>query len=105
MPTIGEREKVTFKGMDGKTTIPAKVDTGAARTTIDHKIAARIGGGPVTTSVKVNGEDRRSVVKVWVELNGVEKLMEVSLSDRENKTTQALLGKPYLKHFKIELEA
>ncbi|MFC4248148.1 hypothetical protein ACFOZ7_14595 [Natribaculum luteum] len=104
MPEISQKEQVTFKGMNGKTTVTAKADVGADRTTIDHKVAARIGAGPVVSSVKVNGSDRRPVAKVWVELKDVEKLVEVSLSDREEKSTEALLGKPFLKHFQIQVE-
>jgi hypothetical protein len=78
--------------MNGKTTVEAKADVAADRTTIDHKIAARIGAGPVVSSVKVNGEDRRPVAKAWVELNGVEVLLEVSLSDREDKNPRHFWG-------------
>jgi len=105
MPEITQREEVVFKGMNGKTTVEAKADVGADRTTIDHKVAGRIGAGPVVSSVKVNGEDRRPVVKVWVELKGVEELMEVSLSNREDKRTPALLGKPFLQNFQIQVKA
>lgn len=104
MPGITQIEEVTFKGMDGRSTVKAKADVGADRTTIDHRVAADIGAGPVVSSVKVNGDDRRPVVKVWTELKGVEKLLKVSLSDRESKSTPALLGKPFLQHFQIEVK-
>lgn len=96
-------EKVTFKVNRGKTTITCKIDTQAQRTTIDHKIAARIGAGPVTTSVVVNGEDRRPVAKAWVEFKDFESIVEVSLSDRKQKTTNALIGQDVLEEFTVDL--
>lgn len=105
MPEISQVEEVTFKGLDGKESVKAKADVGSDRTTLDHRIAARIEAGPVVSSVKVNGDDRRSVVKVWVELKGVEELLEVSLSDRDKRSTPALLGKPFLQNFQIQVDA
>ncbi|WP_162991618.1 hypothetical protein [Halostella salina] len=98
-------EEVTFKGHTGKTTITCKIDTQAQRTTIDHKIAARVGPGPVTTSVIVNGEDRRPVAKVWVEFKDFEEIVEVSLSDRKQKTTNALIGQDILDEFTVDLSS
>jgi len=92
MIELDSRERVTFRGQSGKTTIEAKVDSGAARTSIDHKIAARIGAGPVTSSVVVNGEHRRPVATVWVEVGGFDEQLAVSLSDRSERTTMAILG-------------
>lgn len=105
MTVISHREEITIKGMDGKTTVEAKADVDADRTTIDYKVAARVGAGPVVSSVKVNGDDRRPVAKVWVELEGVEELLAVSLSDREDRSTPALLGKPFLQNFRIQVES
>lgn len=105
MTVITHEPEITLKGTTGKTTVTAKADVGADRTTIDHKVAARIGAGPVVSSVKVNGADRRPVVRCWVECNDVEELLEVSLSDRSDRSTDALLGKPFLQNFSVQVEA
>jgi hypothetical protein len=97
MTELSSNEKVTFKGMNGKTTVDTKVDSGAARTSIDHKLAGKIGAGPVVSSVKItNLDERRSVVKVWVEVKDIEKQLEVSLSDRQDRSTKAIIGRDLL---------
>lgn len=98
MVALDSRERVTFRGITGKTTVETRVDSGAARTSIDHRVARRVGAGPVVSSVTVNGEDRRSVATVWVQVRDFDERLPVSLSDRAGKDTDALLARDVLGH-------
>jgi len=100
---ISDRPMVTFKGPGGSMEIKAKADTGAARTTIDHRIASKIGAGPIEKIVQVDDE-RRPVVPVMVKFSDIEVPANVSLSDRrgpnypgeQKMETDALLGNSLL---------
>jgi predicted aspartyl protease len=104
MAELNQYNQVTFKGQTGKVTVETKTDTGADRTSIDHKVASKIGAGPVTTSVLVNDEYRRSVAKVWVEYEDFEKQIDVSISDRKGKSTQAIIGLDVVEEDGVNLE-
>jgi hypothetical protein len=107
---ISDRPTVTFRGPAGEMEVVAKSDTGADRTVIDVKIAWRLGLGPIQKAVNVSDE-RRCVVPVIVEYQGVELAVNASISDRrgpnysgpgeQEKETDALLGNPLLKLFGV----
>ena len=108
-PKISDRPTVIFKGPNGEIEVEAKADVGADRTTIDHKIAKKIGAGPIQKVVKVD-DSRRCVVPVVVEINGHELAIDASISDRrgpnytngeQKRETDALLGNPILELFGI----
>src|SRR5205809_7968085 len=52
-PTIPVVEEVTVVGPKGRVHVLARVDTGAARTTLDTDLAARPGLGPVLVPVRI----------------------------------------------------
>ncbi|WP_459193184.1 hypothetical protein [Halosimplex sp. J119] len=94
-----KQPSVTIRGLEGSTEVEAKFDTGAVRTAIDHKTAAEVGAGPVATSVKTkqaSGSERRPVVPVWIEVDGHHHLVEAGLSDREDMSTNVLVGRDVL---------
>src|SRR5437870_13689552 len=51
--TIGVVEEVTLRGSKGDIHVLARIDTGAARTSLDTDLAARAGLGPVFDRVRV----------------------------------------------------
>ncbi len=51
--TIGVVEEVTVVGPKGLVPILARIDTGAARTTLDTDLVARAGLGPVMDRVRI----------------------------------------------------
>src|SRR5207247_8714409 len=54
-PTIGVVEEVTLRGSKGDIRVLARIDTGAARTSLDTDLAARAGLAPVFARVGVRG--------------------------------------------------
>lgn len=78
-----------------------KIDTGAARTTVDYNLAATIGAGPVTTTINVtsaSGNDRRPVAKLTVRYEMFEDEIEVGLADRKSQDLDymMIIGKDML---------
>src|SRR5207244_10382077 len=57
-PTIGVVEEVTLRGSKGDIRVLARIDTGAARTSLDTALAARRGRGPVFDRVRVRAAAR-----------------------------------------------
>src|SRR5947208_15249628 len=51
--TVGVAEEVTLRGSKGDIRVLARIDTGAARTSLDTDLAARAGLGPVFDRVRV----------------------------------------------------
>ena len=90
-----KRQTITILGTAQCIDIEAKWDTGADRSAMDYKTAAKVGAGPVVKSVKTNqvsGSERRPVVPVWFNIDGHRQRVKVGLSDRENMSTAVLLG-------------
>jgi len=94
-----KRPTITILGTAQCIDIEAKWDSGADRSAMDYKTAAKIGAGPVVKSVKTNqvsGSERRPVVPVWFDIDGHHQRVKVGLSDRENMSTAVLLGNDVL---------
>ena len=53
-PVVGLVEKVKIVGKKGSVETLAKFDTGASNNSIDFKIAAEAGVGPVVSSAKIS---------------------------------------------------
>lgn len=88
MIEFGKTAAVEISGEKGTFTTDAKVDTGAARTTVDYNLAATVGAGPVTTTVNVtsaSGTDRRPVARMTVRYGDFEDEVEVGLADRKSR--------------------
>jgi hypothetical protein len=98
--TLGIVEKVKVIGHREKSAL-ALVDTGAKLTSVDIKIAAEAGIGPVkrTTKIKSALKDtgiRRAVLKAAIEVGGKRFETEVNIADRSNMTFPVLVGRSIL---------
>lgn len=99
---IGLVELVRIIGKEKSVLKKALVDTGATRTSVDMKLAGRVGLGPVVSSVRIKnkkghaGYDRRPVVKGIIEIQGLKIPLEVSLEDRTSMFYKVLLGRDAL---------
>lgn len=99
---IGLVELVRIIGKEKSVLKRALVDTGATRTSVDMKLAGRVGLGPVVSSVKITnkkghaGYDRRPVVRGIIEMYGVKIPLEMSLEDRSSMFYKILLGRDAL---------
>lgn len=99
---IGLTEEVTLIGLKGRMILEAKVDTGATRTAVDHRIAAKVGLGPITSSVRIrsstNDEShRRSLVEATVLLADQEFKLPVAIADRRRLKDNMIIGTDILK--------
>lgn len=97
---IGLIEFVTVKGQIGKERVEAKIDTGADRSSVDQELAAKVGLGPITDTVKVRsalGERKtRIVTDAEIILNGQSFKVPVSIGDRSNMKYGIIIGKDIL---------
>lgn len=106
--TIGFTEHVAVAGSSGTRTVVAKSDTGAARTSIDLRLAAEIGAGPVHTVTRVRSgtlaEGRaRPVVDLVIGIGGHQHAVAANVEDRSHMTHPVLLGRDVLKHYRLDV--
>ena len=99
--TVGIVEKVTIKGKTGEAEALALVDTGAKLTSVDIKLAAETGVGPIkrVTKIKSALNDkgiRRPVLEATVTIGGKEFNTEVNIADRKNMAFPVLIGRNIL---------
>lgn len=97
---------VSISGQKKTTEVVAKSDTGAKRTSIDSKLAAKIGAGPITgtTNVKsANSETSRlrPLVSIKLRINENEHEVKASVEDRSHMSTDLLLGRDILKNYSV----
>lgn len=108
MIELGETAEVELSGEKGSFTTEAKVDTGAARTTVDYNLAATVGAGPIIKTVNVtstNGTDRRPVARIMIKHGEFEEEIAVGLADRKSPGMDymMILGRDILTHDNIVL--
>lgn len=101
MIEFGETANIEISGNKGTFSTEAKIDTGAARTTVDYNLAATVGAGPVTTTINVSsasGTDRRPVAKLTLRYEDLEEEIEVGLADRKSQDMdhKMIIGKDIL---------
>lgn len=94
---IGIVCSITLQGSLGSRSVLAKVDTGANRTSVDTELAAKVGLGPVTDTVKVKAasashRETRPLVDAKVELGGRSFELPVSISDRADMKYPVIIG-------------
>lgn len=106
---IGEQEPVEISTPSGSRTVQAvaKVDTGAGRSSIDDELAERLGidleNAETITIRSTLGEEERP--KVNVRLHVADRIIdtEVTVTDRDELTHQALLGNRDLQGFLVDV--
>ncbi len=96
---IGLVELVKIRGKKGTVTKRALFDTGATRTSIDVRIAAKAGIGPIISSVRIrsasapNGYTRRAVAQATIIVKGKKIKTGANIEDREGLPYQVLIGR------------
>ncbi|WP_132060468.1 ATP-grasp domain-containing protein [Halorussus amylolyticus] len=106
---IGYTEEVVLSGTSGSETVLAKSDTGATRTSIDTKLAAKIGAGPIKSIARVKSGSSKSsrsrpVVDVVVGVGGNRHTVTASIEDRGHMDYPVLLGRDILKHYQVNVQ-
>ena len=107
--TIGYTEEVLVSGTSGTERIVAKSDTGASRTSIDTRLAADIGAGPIKSMTKVRsgsnkGGKARPVVDIVVGVGGDRHTVAASLEDRSHMNYPMILGRDILSHYQVNVK-
>jgi len=105
---IGYIEEVVLSGTSGSSSVLAKSDTGATRTSIDTSLAAEIGAGPIKSITRVkSGSSKtarsRPVVDVVVGIGGNRHTVTASVEDRSHMDYQVLLGRDILTHYQVDV--
>ncbi len=105
---IGYTEEVLVSGTSGTERILAKSDTGASRTSIDTRLAAQIGAGPIKSMTKVKSGSvktgkSRPIVDIVVGIGGDRHTVAASLEDRGHMDYQMLLGRDILQHYQVDV--
>lgn len=106
--TVGFIERVVVSGAEGHETVFAKSDTGADRTVIDYKLAAAVGTGPITGTIKVRSgtvrmPQRRLLAEAVLGVHGDAHTVEVGLEDRSGMDYPVLLGRDVLRYYRVDI--
>ncbi len=108
---LGLVEIVEIIGSKGRVRKKALLDTGATRSSVDVRVAANAGIGPIVNCVKVKSKTahegfmRRAVAKAVLEIRGTKIPVEVSLEDRKNMPYKILIGRDVIhSNFLIDVE-
>lgn len=107
-PVIGFTERVVVSGTTGTQTVVGKADTGAERTSIDIRLAADIGAGPIHTVRRVRSGSvkrgrSRPVVDLVVGVGGTQHTVAANIVDRGHMTHPLLLGRDILRHYHLDV--
>jgi hypothetical protein len=100
--TIGTVEQVTVIGPKARIRVLAKIDTGAARTSLDTDLATSTGLGPVLNRVRIRAAaadepEVRDVVPAKVIIAGREFSVEVAVTDRKDMRYHMIVGMDILR--------
>lgn len=108
---VGLVEPVKITGKKRTIETLALLDTGATRSSVDLKIAARAGLGPITSVARIKsktepkGYTRRAIVVGQIELAGVKRKAHFTLADRSGMRYPVLVGRDVLhKGFVVNIE-
>ncbi len=99
---IGVIEEVTLRGPNGDIQVRAKIDTGAARTSVDTDLAKRLGLGPVERRVRIRSAaaerpEERDVVKATIVIGSKAFETHVAVTDRKDMTYHMIVGMDVLR--------
>ncbi|MFC6952994.1 RimK family alpha-L-glutamate ligase [Halorubellus litoreus] len=106
--TIGFTETVVVTGTTGSKTVVAKSDSGATRTSIDLRLAADVGAGPIHNVSRVRSGSskdakRRPVVDLVIGIGGEQHTVAANIEDRSHMTHRLLLGRDVLKNYHLDV--
>ncbi len=99
---IGVIEEVTLRGPSSEIHVRAKIDTGAARTSVDTDLAQKLGLGPVerrvhTRSAAADRPEVRDVVKATIIIDGKVFETHVAVTDRKDMKYHIIVGMDVLR--------
>ena len=99
---IGVIEEVTLRGPRGEIQVRAKIDTGAARTSLDTDLARKLGLGPVERRVRIRSAaaDRpevRDVVRATVVIDSKVFETHAAVTDRKDMKYHMIVGMDVLR--------
>ncbi len=105
---VGLTEEILVSGTTGTERVVAKSDTGANRTSIDTRLAAKIGAGPIKEIARVKSGSRktavtRPVVDVVIGVGGARHTVTASIEDRSHMEYSVILGRDVLKHYHVDV--
>lgn len=108
---VGLVEKVTIIGKKGRITKKALLDTGATSTSIDLKLAAKAGVGPIVGVKKIknatsgqNGVFRRPIAEAKIKMKGTIVKTGVNIVDRTGLSYPILIGRDVIhKNFVVDV--
>ncbi|MFP8955720.1 RimK family alpha-L-glutamate ligase [Natrialbaceae archaeon A-CW3] len=105
---IGYTEEIVLSGTSGSKTVYAKSDTGATRTSIDTRLAADIGAGPIKSITRVKSGSRktsksRPVVDIVVGVGGNQHTVTASVEDRSHMDYPVILGRDILENYQVDV--
>ena len=101
-PTIGVVEPVLVRGPRGSLPVRAKVDTGAERTTLDTRLARRLGLGPVVGHVRIRSAaadvpELRDIVRASIVIAGRAFRVHLAITDRRDMRYRMIVGMDVLR--------
>ncbi len=99
---IGVIEEVILRGPGGEIQTRAKIDTGAARTSVDTDLARKLGLGPVerrirTRSAAADRPEERDVVKAIIVIGSRAFETHVAVTDRKDMRYHVIVGMDVLR--------
>lgn len=100
---IGIIEEVIVRGPKGEIHVRAKIDTGAARTSLDTDLATKLGLGPVERRVRIRSAaadrpEERDVVHATLVIDGKTFEAHVAVTDRKDMRYHMIVGMDVLRH-------
>ncbi len=99
---IGVIEQVTVRGPAGEIEVRAKIDTGAARTSLDTDLAKKLGLGPVerrirTRSAAADRPEVRDVVRATLVIDSRVFETHAAVTDRKDMKYHMIVGMDVLR--------
>ena len=98
---LGLIEEVTLIGASGRRAhLLARIDTGATSSSMDLGTAAKLDLGPITKSRIIKsalGTKKRPVIRVKIEIGGIELEEDFNLAERSHMKYLLLIGQNILK--------
>ncbi len=96
---IGLIEEVIIRGNGQERIVRARIDTGAAYSSVDTHLAAELQLGPIAevkTIKSANGNRVRAAIRTEVEIKGKKYAATLTLADRSHMKYDILIGRDVL---------